>query len=1001
MAMTPTSLEWHFLVAATSTAEAVAGAVSRQLARSMGLAWRTVRRSHNCHDPSAPRLRRACFPPRCGTSAFAYRLRRDKPKSSWQLAGLLVATSVALVLCPVADSADVSSYADAVSADQPAAWWRFDETAKTNGSEAADAMNAATAEFRGGVTVAPGLPGTDGKAARFNGKDGYVHAPYTKTLRSNVFSVEFWFRSQQPFRDKFWPGSAVFVSTATPGPNSEDWTIAAASQRGKDDGRIPSKTGPKGNRHKDLILESRTDDRLNDGHWHHVVFTRTESGDAKLYVNGELHTSGNDGGGNILTKRPLNIGGESIHKDGKYLDGDMDEVALYTHVLSGDRVAAHFAAIKPHLAERPATGNLISEVQNKTDGPSKTKTVAQKSSAKKEKPEKPSNPEPPLPFAEKPVALERSVIANADAHWAFEPIRQPALPVVKQKSWAKNPIDLFVLAKLERAGCEPAAPADSYTLLRRAYFDLLGLPPDPDSIKTFVDNPDWPSLIKDLLASQHYGERYGRHWLDVARYADSSGYGRDYFFPHAARYRDYVIQSMNDDKPFTAFIKEQIAGDILYPDDKPTDNRRYATGFYTVGAVYPVSMNAIKRPKRFEYDRLTDAADVTGEAFLGLSFGCARCHDHKYDPISQYDYFAMQSFFASSVFKEMSLGNVKEVAPAPGKKKKKIGIKDYLMDHKKSEENATLFKRGQLDSPLGQIRPALPDYFTSKTTTAEQTDDYTKRRLRLANWIVSQKNTLTARVIANRIWQWHFGEALVSTPNDFGLQGATPSNPELLDYLASYLIKHKWSLKKLHVHIMSSSSYRMSSLHSQAARPGVLDRFPINRMQAETIWDNMLAVSGKLNKQMYGRAVYPPISKELLESKRNAFWDTEKNENDWMRRGIYVIIKRSMHFPFFEVFNGTNSPSSCGQREDTVVSPQALTMMNGEIPRKLSKAFHDRLVQECGDDQEKIIARAWMLAFGRPATEDEKELTLQFLSGTDMITWCHALFNSNEFLYVR
>jgi hypothetical protein len=596
--------------------------------------------------------------------------------------------------------------------------------------------------------------------------------------------------------------------------------------------------------------------------------------------------------------------------------------------------------------------------------------------------------EPALPFVDKPGQLKAEVTENAKSHWAFKPIEQSAFPVVKQKSWVKTPIDLYVLDKLEKAGHKPAEPADSYTLLRRAYFDLLGLPPDPDSIQKFVNDPDWPDLVKELLKSQHYGERYGRHWLDVARYADSSGYGRDYFFPHAARYRDYVIESINQDKPFTSFIEEQIAGDILYPQDKPTDRRRYATGFYTIGAIYPVSPNAIKRPKRFEYDRLTDAADVTGEAFLGLSFGCARCHDHKYDPISQYDYFAFQSLFASSMFKEVPVG-------------KKDGTKDYLLEHKQAEENATFFTRGKLNSPVGQVRPGLPHYFSSKSKMPKTPDDYTKRRLHLANWITSDQNTLTARVIANRIWQWHFGQALVSTPNDFGLQGAKPSHPELLDYLATYLIQNKWSLKKLHVHIMNSSTYRMSSSHSEPATPAILDRFPTNRMQAETIWDNMLAVSGKLNRKMYGRAVAPPINKDLVKSKRNAFWEKEKNESDWMRRGIYVMIKRSMHFPFFEVFNGTHSATSHGQRERTVVSPQALTMMNGEIPRKLSEAFHDRLIQECGDDKAKIIARAWMLAYGRPVTDNEKRLTIQFLSDTDMITWCHALFNSNEFVYVR
>ena len=596
-----------------------------------------------------------------------------------------------------------------------------------------------------------------------------------------------------------------------------------------------------------------------------------------------------------------------------------------------------------------------------------------------------------LPFLEEGPQLKTKILEKADAHWAFQPLANPTLPEVKQKSWVKNPIDLFILRKLEKAGRAPAEPADSHSLLRRAHFDLLGLPPDPESIEKFVQNPDWPNLIKELLASPHYGERYGRHWLDVARYADSSGYGRDYFFPHAAHYRDYVIRSMNEDKPFTSFVREQVAGDILYPEDKATDRRRYATGFYTIGAVYPVSANGIKRPKRFEYDRLTDAADVTGEAFLGLSFACARCHDHKYDPITQRDYFAFQSLFASSTFKEMPIEKGQE----------KLQIKDYLLEHTAAAEHATFFERGELNLPVGRMRPGLPVYFSTGKTPAEKPGDHKKRRLQVANWIASGENPLTARVIANRVWQWHFGEALVTTPNDFGLEGEPPSHPELLDYLATYLIENDWSLKTLHLHVMSSSTYHMSSAHAEPATTGVIDRFPTTRMQAETIWDNMLAVSGKLNGKMYGRSVFPPVSDDLVQSKRNASWETEKKERDWMRRGIYVAIKRSMHFPFFDAFNGTNSTSSVGQRESTVVSPQALAMMNGEIPRKLSNAFHQRLVRECGDDKEKIIVRAWLLAYGRPVTEKEKQVTLEFLSEVDMKTWCHALFNSNEFVYLR
>ena len=328
------------------------------------------------------------------------------------------------MLCPVAATANPSKYEQVVLAEKPAAWWRLDEAGKGNGRTAADRVGTANGKFRGGVTMAPGLPGSGGRAVRFNGRDAYVQAPYPEALRSNVFSIEFWFRSTQPFKDRFWPGSAAFVSTATPGPNSEDWAIAGASQHGIDEGRIRGKTGPKGGKRSDPFLESRSDDPLNDGHWHHVVFTRTKSGDAKLYVNGELHATGNDGGGNVLNDRPLNIGGDAIHKDGAFLEGDMDEVALYTHVLSPERVTAHFAVIKPHLPERKVR-----------------KVVVAKPSAPKKK----NDPgEPALPFLEKTNALKAKVLEKAGSHWAFEPIKKPALPRVKQKSWVKNPIDLFV-----------------------------------------------------------------------------------------------------------------------------------------------------------------------------------------------------------------------------------------------------------------------------------------------------------------------------------------------------------------------------------------------------------------------------------------------------------------------------------------------------------------------------------------------------------------------------
>ena len=597
--------------------------------------------------------------------------------------------------------------------------------------------------------------------------------------------------------------------------------------------------------------------------------------------------------------------------------------------------------------------------------------------------------------------LNQRVVAASDSHWAFRVLERPALPEVENEEWISNPIDRFVLRRLEDAARVPAPPADVHTLFRRVNLDLLGLPPAPEAVEEFVGNPDWAGLVDCLLASIHFGERYGRHWLDVARFADSSGYSRDYFFPHAARYRDYVIQSMNADKPFDEFVKEQIAGDVLYPADTKADLRRFATGFYTVGAVYPVSANGIKRPERFEYDRLTDAADVTSEAFLGLSFGCARCHNHKYDPITQRDYFALQSYFASTSYERMPLEASYQDVTGFKFTGNKLPVLDYLLVHKETPENATLYTRGDLESPDEKVPPSLPGYFEGRREAGEAEGDYRKRRLELAEWIVSETNPLTARVIANRIWQWHFGEPLVSTPNDFGLQGDKPSDPELLDYLASYLVENGWSLKKLHRHILNSSTYRMGGEHAEEAIPGLIDRYPTHRMQAETIWDSLLVVSGKLNRKMFGPAVFPPIDLDMIASRRNAFWPVESAEEDWMRHGIYVAVKRSMPFPFFETFNSVNSPTSCGERSSTIVSPQALLMMNGEITDQLAQAFQDRLTEESEGDRDRMIERAWMLLYGRAPRQEESAFTREFLKDGDLDTWCLALLNSNEFIYVR
>src|SRR5262245_11075989 len=409
-------------------------------------------------------------------------------------------------------------------------------------------------------------------------------------------------------------------------------------------------------------------------------------------------------------------------------------------------------------------------------------------------------------------------------HWAFVPTRKPEIP--KANTQITNPIDAFVLARLEKEGLKPAPSASREVLIRRVTLDLTGLPPTPDEIDAFLKDttPDaWEKVIDRLLASPAYGERWGRHWLDVARYADSGGFETDIFFGSAWRYRDYVIRSFNADKPFDRFVKEQIAGDELFPGNREA---LVATSLYTVG---PVLQEADMVRGKLDSDWLTDSVDTTGATFLGLTMGCARCHDHKYDPISQKDYFGLQAVFAlSDQFDFKSDGKVLrehvalkktetefEQARKKSAPKKQHGDLDEYpeiplrgLNHRTKSLEVRLLKRGELSTPGEVVDPALPAKFSGAMRDNIPRD---KWRSALAEWVVSKDNPLTARVIVNRVWQWHFGQGLVRTPNDFGVRGERPTHPELLDWLAVEFIEGDWSVKKLHRRILLSNTYQMSS----------------------------------------------------------------------------------------------------------------------------------------------------------------------------------------------
>ncbi len=614
--------------------------------------------------------------------------------------------------------------------------------------------------------------------------------------------------------------------------------------------------------------------------------------------------------------------------------------------------------------------------------------------------------------------------------WAFRPLRQVE-PPPDANGWSAIPVGRFVLAKLRERGLRPAPPADKRTLIRRVTFDLTGLPPTPEEIDAFLADAApgaYERLVERLLASPRYGERWGRHWLDVARYADTGGFEADHNYPNAWRYRDYVIRALNADKPFDRFLQEQVAGDELWPGDRDAVT---ATGLYCVGPVLPESASAVGQ---LEQEWLTDAADTTGAAFLGLTFGCARCHDHKYDPLTQKDYYGLEAVFAASdrpfpdkvrVLRVKALNGLLSDAPVP----KEVlndprctvhteGKTGFHLFHRDRPLEVRRLARGELSKAREVVGPAVP----AVLPLAGRGPDFSrvapeKRRAELARWLTSADCPLTARVIVNRVWGWHFGQALARTPNDFGAQGEPPTHPELLDWLARDLVEHGWSLKHLHRRILLSETYRM---RSAADGPGLrvdadnrlLWHFPRRRLEGEAIRDAMLACAGTLNGKPFGPPAVPPLGKEELTGLFDARgkWPVTKDATEHTRRSVYLLVRRTFVYPLFAAFDPPELMTSCPRRAPTVVPTQALTLLNSPVADQQSAAFARRLLRECGTDPERAVGRAWVLAFGRPPQQQEAEHAAAFLrertaahrgkAEEALAELCLALNNANEFVYV-
>lgn len=690
------------------------------------------------------------------------------------------------------------------------------------------------------------------------------------------------------------------------------------------------------------------------------------------------------------------------------------------------------------------------------------------------------------PLSEEQVAiLQRWIEQGAPwpLHWGFRAPKNVAPPQVEDVEWNAHPIDAFVYARLADAGLKPNPAADRRTLIRRATYDLLGLPPTPAEVDAFVadTSPDaYARLVDRLLDSPHYGERWGRHWLDLVRYGESNSYERDAAKPNAWKYRDYVIRSLNEDKPFDQFLVEQLAGDQV---DQVTHETLTATGFYRIGAWDDAPPDRLKA----RYDEWDDVLTTVGQVFLGVTIDCARCHAHKIDPITQADYYRLLAYFADippygrsenietdvsspelrdafqnlvdlretleSQIHQIEQRGIEKMPAADQKAAEGRGRRDVLkklkdfvtknewslreellkpkreIDHqiRNFPERDTILSvarvdpnpmqihvlaRGNPEAPLQAVEPGLPNLLV----VDEQSEQAKPRgRLGLARWIASPRNPMTARVFANRIWQYHFGRGIVRSSNNFGLMGTPPTHPELLNWLAHQLPQTNWKLKSMHRLIMLSRTYRQTS----ASTPEKLAndpqnelfwRFDLRRLSAEEVRDSMLSVSGSLNPNVYGPSFFEKMSAEVLasQSKPGKGWG-ESSKTERNRRSVYIHVKRSLLTPLLRAFDFPDADSSCEARFLTLQPSQALSLMNGEFAHEQADKLA-KVVFNANGDALSRVQDAIHRVFARQANANEsaegEELLALLINKHSMSElealnlYCLSLLNRNEFIFL-
>jgi hypothetical protein len=690
--------------------------------------------------------------------------------------------------------------------------------------------------------------------------------------------------------------------------------------------------------------------------------------------------------------------------------------------------------------------------------------------------------------------------------WVFQPPAEPSVPAVKNHEWPRGDVDRFILAKLEERGLAPARDADKRTLIRRATFDLIGLPPTPEEIDAFLadESPDaFARLVDRLLASPHYGERWGRFWLDLVRYADTAGDNSDYPVPQLYKYRDWVMDALNRDMPYDEFIRQQLAGDLM---PSASDDEKYAkiiaTGYIASARRFGSVVDDYPQHLTIE-----DTIDNLGRTFLGLSINCARCHDHKFDPITSEDYYGLYGFFSSTRYPwpGIELDKVQRdfvplVPPAEvaamtrerGAKKAEFDSEVKRLESEKAaadkeRREAEQAKRGAehakpddtpdlstFDARIGDARKRVEELDKAIKDAKKRREEFEKSplpfetayavaegkqigharmqirgdpkklgdevprrfpkifggqllsagergsgRRELASWIADPANPLTARVKVNRIWQHHFGHGIVPTPSDFGRQGRAATHPELLDYLARRFVESGWSVKATHRLIMLSRTYQLSSHDEELnERNAAIDpanvylwRFNRRRLDAESIRDAMLAVSGQLDRTRGGPHPFPPqTSWDFTQHKPfKAVYETN-------HRSVFLMTQRIQRHPYLATFDGPDTNASTAGRVSSTTPLQALYLMNDAFVHEQAAQFAARLLASATDDHARLEL-AYVLAFGRPPTGDDQSATASFLqqlrarfattgAGAEVVeqsAWqgcARVIFRMNEFVYV-